>query len=469
MARAKTTIERLETHHSAWLLTILTLAILIVIGFSIPRMVAAPDILSEANFLFFTLLGYLAASTLYVAFAATRSERYYAIATKAALAGFFFHTLAAAHRWYAAGRPPFSNIYEMLLCFGWALVGMDLLVEYRLKARFAGVIALPIASLALILTQVMPSEIRPLVPALQSTWLHIHVTLAMFGYAACAISFALAILFLIKDGVKLQSMLSATALTIAAIYLAILETSTDRAGNFLATAWDFGEGHRILIAEKTPLLVAVPGLGWFFLVTFLLLLAPMVLVAMGRLQRNDGIGQWAFRIFGLATVLQLATLGLFIARIKGGPYMNREFAQAFPTSFAANPFVLAGIATGVFFSLLFLVLWWKYEEIKDFLSAKELLDTLTYKSIAIAFPLLTFMIATGAYWANRTWGSYWSWDPKETWALITWLVYAGYLHMRMARGWRGRRAAYFAIFGFAVVMFTFFGVTYLLPGLHAYA
>ena len=75
----------------------------------------------------------------------------------------------------------------------------------------------------------------------------------------------------------------------------------------------------------------------------------------------------------------------------------------------------------------------------------------------------------GAYWANQTWGSYWSWDPKETWAAITWLVYAGYLHMRITRGWRGRRAAYFAIFGFVVVIFTFFGVTYLLPGLHAYA
>ena len=75
------------------------------------------------------------------------------------------------------------------------------------------------------------------------------------------------------------------------------------------------------------------------------------------------------------------------------------------------------------------------------------------------------MIAAGAYWANRTWGSYWSWDPKETWAAITWLVYAGYLHMRITRGWRGRRAAYFAILGFAVVMFTFFGVTYLLPGI----
>ena len=99
----------------------------------------------------------------------------------------------------------------------------------------------------------------------------------------------------------------------------------------------------------------------------------------------------------------------------------------------------------------------------------DTLDNLIYKTVAVSFPLLTLMIIAGAYWANRTWGSYWSWDPKEDWALITWLTYAGYLHMRLTRGWRGRRAAYMAIIGFAIVMFTFFGVTYLLPGLHAYA
>ena len=108
-------------------------------------------------------------------------------------------------------------------------------------------------------------------------------------------------------------------------------------------------------------------------------------------------------------------------------------------------------------------------DLERLLPDAEALDRITYKTICIAFPLLTLMIAAGAYWANRAWGSYWNWDPKETWAAITWLVYAGYLHMRITRGWRGRRAAYFAILGFAVVMFTFFGVTYLLPGLHAYA
>jgi cytochrome c-type biogenesis protein CcsB len=108
-------------------------------------------------------------------------------------------------------------------------------------------------------------------------------------------------------------------------------------------------------------------------------------------------------------------------------------------------------------------------DLERLLPTTDKLDRITYRTISLAFPLLTVTIATGAYWANQTWGSYWSWDPKETWAAITWLVYALYLHMRITVGWRGRRAAYFAIAGFAVVIFTFFGVTYLLRGLHAFA
>lgn len=97
------------------------------------------------------------------------------------------------------------------------------------------------------------------------------------------------------------------------------------------------------------------------------------------------------------------------------------------------------------------------------------LDELAYKVIGFAFPLLTLCIITGAIWANYAWGTYWSWDPKETWSLITWIIYAGYLHARLMYGWKGKRAAWLAIFGFAAVLFTFFGVNYFLSGLHSYA
>jgi cytochrome c-type biogenesis protein CcsB len=96
------------------------------------------------------------------------------------------------------------------------------------------------------------------------------------------------------------------------------------------------------------------------------------------------------------------------------------------------------------------------------------LDDLIYQTIVIGFLLLTLGIATGSIWAHSAWGTYWSWDPKETWSLITWLVYAALLHARMMKGWHGSRIAWLSIIGFACVLFTYFGVNFLLSGLHSY-
>ncbi|WP_418790412.1 c-type cytochrome biogenesis protein CcsB [Phosphitispora sp. TUW77] len=98
----------------------------------------------------------------------------------------------------------------------------------------------------------------------------------------------------------------------------------------------------------------------------------------------------------------------------------------------------------------------------------DILDDISYKAIAVGFPLLSAVIITGAIWAEYAWGRYWSWDPKETWSLITWLVYAAYLHARFTYGWRGNKAAWMSVLGFVFVLFTFFGVNYFLSGLHAY-
>ncbi len=99
----------------------------------------------------------------------------------------------------------------------------------------------------------------------------------------------------------------------------------------------------------------------------------------------------------------------------------------------------------------------------------DTLDELSYRTIAWGFPFLATGIVSGAIWANYAWGTYWSWDPKETWSLITWFIYAAYLHARVTRGWRGRRAAYLSIAGFIAVIFLYWGVSFILPGLHAYA
>jgi cytochrome c-type biogenesis protein CcsB len=98
----------------------------------------------------------------------------------------------------------------------------------------------------------------------------------------------------------------------------------------------------------------------------------------------------------------------------------------------------------------------------------RLLDSLIYRTTILGFLLLTLGIVTGAVWAETAWGRYWSWDPKETWSLITWFIYAALLHARLLKGWHGRRIAWLAVLGFMAVLFTYFGVSFLLTGLHSY-
>ncbi|MEW6201278.1 MAG: cytochrome c biogenesis protein CcsA, partial [bacterium] len=105
----------------------------------------------------------------------------------------------------------------------------------------------------------------------------------------------------------------------------------------------------------------------------------------------------------------------------------------------------------------------------DFFPPSADLDRLSYRLITFGFPFLTLGIVSGAIWANYAWGRPWSWDPKETWSLITWFIYAVYLHARITAGWKGRRAAIINILGFVSVVFTYVGVNFILSGLHSYA
>lgn len=426
------------------------------------------SVASEASLLYATLVFYGCAMALYLAFVATGIEKYWQFASAATATGLIANTAAAGTRWYTAGHPPFSSIYEMLLSFVWTLAILTLFVERRYHVRMIGTVTMPLAVLSVVLMQLLPSGVRPLVPALQSTWLHIHVTLAMLAYTACAVSFALALMFLIRDRVRTEVFLLASAAMIAVIYIGIA-TRFDAAGGLQVVAWDATAAREIHFAERTPLLVSIPKLGWLFTLILASTVIPLATYLWAFVNKEEKAFAWANRLFLVSTVLQALGLAAFVSRANAGAYPSPQTEGQFATHLSASPFILVGLISGLFAAVLCLMLLWRRGALEDLLPANDTLDRLTYKTIGIAFPLLTLMIASGAFWANRTWGSYWSWDPKETWALITWFVYAGYLHMRITRGWRGRRAAYFAILGFIIVLFTFFGVTYLLPGLHAYA
>jgi cytochrome c-type biogenesis protein CcsB len=138
-------------------------------------------------------------------------------------------------------------------------------------------------------------------------------------------------------------------------------------------------------------------------------------------------------------------------------------------AFTGNAVFTVAFAAGVMYLLQERMLKSKkFSALYHRLPSLETLDSINYKCLTFGFPLMTMGIISGAIWANSAWGGYWRWDPKETWALITWFLYAALLHGRLTVGWRGRRAAIFAIIGFLCVLFTFLGVNLLLTGEHSF-
>jgi cytochrome c-type biogenesis protein CcsB len=205
-------------------------------------------------------------------------------------------------------QAPLSNFYESLIFFAWCLPALGLLAfRHHLRGYLGALVALLACLLLAYASFGVDSQIRPLMPALKSNWLLIHVVTAFLGYAAFALAFGTAILYLVQE------------------------------------------------PRPRPSLPPLP-----------------------------------------------------------------------------------------------------------------LLDSLIYRTTVLGFLLLTIGIATGAVWAETAWGRYWSWDPKETWSLITWFIYAALLHARLLKGWHGRRIAWLAVLGFLAVLFTYFGVSFLLSGLHSY-
>ncbi|MEW5744274.1 MAG: c-type cytochrome biogenesis protein CcsB [Nitrospirota bacterium] len=230
--------------------------------------------------------------------------------------GFAIHSASIVSRYLEAGHLPITSMHEASSFFAWCVVLIFFFLELRYKIGIMGSFIMPIVFLLMLSSSVLPREIRPLSPVLQSYWLGIHTFLAFLGNAAFAVAFGVGIMYLLQE--------------------------------------------HYLKAKRTH--------------------------------------------------------GLFKR-----------------------------------------------------LPSLQVLDEINYKLITLGFPLLTLAIITGALWAENAWGSYWRWDPKETWSLITWFIYALVLHIRLTAGWRGKKAAILSIIGFVVVLFTFFGVNLTLKSLHTFS
>ncbi len=183
------------------------------------------------------------------------------------------------------------------------------------------------------------------------------------------------------------------------------------------------------------------------------------------------------RAWGLYVCL-LGVITVGIALVIGSTYNLIGNSTALIPALQDQPILTVHVSMAIFayalFSVAFgagLIILVQGGEGRRFawLPSAEAADELGYKAVIVGFPLLALTLILGAYWANYAWGSYWSWDPKETSALITWLIYAVYLHARGIRGWRGKRAGWLLTLGFAATLFTYYGVSFFVPSLHSYA
>jgi len=305
-----------------------------------------------------------------------------------AIANLCIATLLGA-RWIEAGYFPLSNLYESLFFLAWGITTVHLVAENMSGSRLVGAVTAPVAmGITAFAALTLPADMQaaaPLVPALKSNWLMMHVSVMLFSYAALMVGSVLAIAFLVVTrGQQIE------------LHGSAVGTGTYRLKRF---------------SSKPP---AEP-----------VAIAPEIQTA------------------AAATP---SSVPAFDSQGSGGTaVMERVEAPSIP----------------------------KIQAPTELLSPQRLtlaavLDNISYRIIGLGFPLLTIGIIAGAVWANEAWGTYWSWDPKETWALITWLVFAAYLHARITRGWQGRRPAILAATGFGVVWVCYLGVNLLGKGLHSY-
>lgn len=442
---------------------------------------------SETVLVVLALISYVGSSILFLAFLYLQERVLERAAIVTAALGFGLNVAAWGTRGLLVGHYPLTNLYDTSLFFALATAGANLLITATSHQRFIGVLTMPVAIVLLVLALLYGGEARDLPPVLVSFWRPIHVTLAMAGYAACAISFATALLYLLKDGVRFETFALCAMGIVGLTYALLSDGAVLRHGVFYANLVIGRERIPLDPDGKTFLHTAIPVVGQLFRLAFVTALLSVVGLGFSFIQsaRSSLLRRLGYGVAWVAGILQLAGLGFLFFTLRSPlrgvdlidpaqraiipPAWLQQFGPRLEVHVRGNALEIAAVVAAVALTAFVVFFGWKLERILAVAPSLDALDHLTYRAVAVAFPLLTLMIVTGAVWANESWGRYWAWDPKETWALITWLIYALFLHTRITHGWKGRRAALFAVLGFIAVMFTYLGVSFILPGLHSYA
>jgi len=352
------------------------------------------------------------------------------IAITITILGFLAHLTYFITRWIASGHAPLGNMFEFMTFLGMAMVFGFIIIYFIYKLGFLGLFALPIAMLIIAYASMFPSEIAPLVPSLQSNWLYIHVTTVAVGQGILFISFIAGLMYLIKqiDQTKRNKKniwLEVVMYTIFLFIGFIVISSSFSFADYNAT-FEYQEGSQVLVTEYSMPPIAAPNGG--------------VLVS------EEAMEPW----FETPSWMQGADAG-------------RKFNTVLWSVFTGT--ILYGLVRLILRKRVAAAVQPSLKHVKA-----DLLDEIMYRSVAIGFPVFTLGgIIFASIWAQIAWGRFWGWDPKEVWALVTWLFYAAFLHLRLSRGWHGERSGWLAVGGFAIIMFNLIVVNLVLAGLHSYA
>ncbi|WP_071460010.1 c-type cytochrome biogenesis protein CcsB [Bacillus massilinigeriensis] len=330
-------------------------------------------------------------------------------------------------RWIAAGHAPVSNLFEFTTFFGMALVGAFIAIYFIYKAPLLGLFTMPVAILIIAYAAMFPRDISPLIPALQSDWLHIHVTTAAIGEAILAISFAAGLIYLLK--VVDQTKKSRSTFWLEVVMYGLISTLGFVAVSTAFSLSDYKAGFQYI----------------------------------------DKNGQEAKVEYNLPALVG-PNEGNLITKDKLEPVVST------PAIINAKKLNTVLWSLGAGLALYWLIRLMMRKRISASLKPYvkninlDFVDEISYRSVLVGFPVFTLgALIFAMIWAQVAWTRFWGWDPKEVWALITWLFYAAFLHLRLSKGWHGEKSAWLAVIGFVIIMFNLVAVNLVISGLHSYA
>ncbi|GEL76122.1 c-type cytochrome biogenesis protein CcsB [Tenuibacillus multivorans] len=352
------------------------------------------------------------------------------IAITLTIIGFISQLTFFFTRWYLAGHAPVSNMFEFIAFFGMMLVLGFIIIYFIYRETIIGLFALPITILIIGYGSMFPTEISPLIPSLQSHWLYIHVTTAALGEAILAMSFVAGLVYLIAK--VNQTVRSKQTFWLEVILFFVFATSAF----ILITSSFEGAGYQVEFTQEVD--------GQTNTIDYHL----------PALVEPDGA--------------ELRTEGAFTTGIEAPSWMHGENAGS-----KFNTLIWSILGGLVLYGLTRLILRKRVAAaIQPKLSRinTDKVDEIIYRSVAIGFPVFTLgALIFASIWAQEAWGRFWGWDPKEVWALVTWLFYAVFLHLRLGAGWHGEKSAWLAVVGFTIIMTNLIFVNLVIAGMHSYA